>query len=260
MPRRHLALRGAIFASMLSACGGACGPGVPILTYHSISDAPDWAVPEAEFAEHLDWLKGAGFHTVTLREVLDREDRKIELPKNPIVLTFDDGIEDNYARAFPMLRERGMRGTFFVVTRFLAEAPEERRVDDPGDAGREKRYMLWSEVQRMAAAGMEIGSHSLLHRRLTTLALDDIREDVRRSREELEARLGAPVQFFAYPFNSERRYVRRIVEAAGYRGACTGMRGLGDRFELPRFSVYRGMKAKDLKERLAEGWASGFGG
>jgi peptidoglycan/xylan/chitin deacetylase (PgdA/CDA1 family) len=234
----------------------ACGPGVPILTYHSISHLEDpYALDEQDFAAQLDWLKSAGFHTVSLREVLDADRHRGSLPPNPIVLTFDDGYQDNYDKALPLLVARGQKATFFVVARFLGADEAHRHVEAPGTSG-ERRFILLSEARQLAAAGMEIGSHSLLHRRLTTLPLDEVRKDVQASRDELSAALGQPVDFFAYPFNSERRQVRKLVEAAGYRAAVAGGHGMGDRFELPRVTVYRNMKPADLKQRLAEGWAA----
>src|SRR5260221_7203097 len=93
---RAAALAG-LFVSM-AACSHACGPGVPILMYHSVSDLPDpYALSEKDFAAHLDYLKEAGFNTVSLHEVLEHSERGAKLPSNPIVLTFDDGYLDNYA-------------------------------------------------------------------------------------------------------------------------------------------------------------------
>jgi len=241
-----------------ASCAGACGPGVPILMYHSVSDFEDpYAVRETDFAGQLDYLKSAGFNTVTLHDVIEHEEHKAPLPAHPIVLTFDDGYQDNHDVAFKLLKDRGMRGTFFVVTRFMGEDEAHRHVQDRGGP-RERRYLLWKEVREMAAAGMEIGSHSLFHKRLPDLTPEQIRDDVQRSREELAAKLGQPVEFFAYPFNSERRHVRQIVEEAGYRGAVAGARAIGDRFELTRLGVYRGMTGKDLRDRLAENWTESY--
>ena len=254
MVRLGLALVLLSFAS----CAGACGPGVPILMYHSVSDFEDpYAVRATDFAGQLDYLKSAGFNTVSLHDVLEHEEHKAPLPKRPIVLTFDDGYQDNHDTAFKLLQERGMRATFFVVTRFMGADEAHRHVEAAGTP-RERRFLLWSEVREMAAAGMEIGSHSLFHKRLPDLPDDQIAEDVTRSREELAARLGQPVEFFAYPFNSERRRVRQIVEAAGYRGAVAGAKAIGDKFELTRLGVYRGMTGKDLKDRLSENWTESY--
>jgi peptidoglycan/xylan/chitin deacetylase (PgdA/CDA1 family) len=236
-----------------AGCSGAFGPGMPILMYHSVGEGDDaYAVTETDFVAQLDWLKAAGYTTITLRQYLDSEDGKAKLPRQPIVVTFDDGYEDSYRRAMPLLRERGQVGTFFVVSDFIGADAAHRRVE----GGR--RFLIWPEVREMAAAGMEIGSHSLSHRRLPELPPEEIRRDVQRSRQEIEAGSGRKVDLFAYPYNSERKYVRRIVEEAGYRAAVSGSRSRGDRFELPRIGVHRGMTANDLRRRLDENWARSY--
>lgn len=238
---------------MAAGCRGAFSPGLPILMYHSIGGADgEYTVSERDFVEQLDWLKAAGYTTVTLKQVLDSDDGKGRLPKQPIAITFDDGYQDNYQRAFQLLRERGQVATFFLVSELVGSDAAHRHAD--GDL----RYLVWSEVREMAAAGMEIGSHSLTHRRLPDLPAEEIRREARQSREELEAKLGTKVEVFAYPFNSERRYVRRIVEEAGYRAAVSGLRSRNDRFELPRIAVPRGMTADGLRRRLDESWATSY--
>jgi peptidoglycan/xylan/chitin deacetylase (PgdA/CDA1 family) len=240
------------------ALGGGCSPDVPILMYHAIGDAHEaYTVSETDFVAHLDWLKSAGFNTVSLGQLVDSEEGKSKLPDHPVVLTFDDGFEDAYRVAFPRLRERGQVAAFFVVTRFTGTDESTRRVEGKGTP-KERRFLIWSEVREMAAEGMEIGSHSLWHRRLPDLAADQIRSDVQQSRQELEENLGRRVDFFAYPFNSERKQVRRIVEASGYRAAVSGARSTGDRFELPRIGVHRGMSVSDLRDRLEASWASSY--
>jgi peptidoglycan/xylan/chitin deacetylase (PgdA/CDA1 family) len=245
----------ALVASLLSlvACRGACGPGVPILMFHSVGDVEDpYAVVDPkDFAAQLDWLKQSGYHTISLAELLDHQDHNAALPPKPIVLTFDDGAEDNYKTVFPLLRARGMKGTFFVVSRFPAEDEAHRRVENKGTPT-ERRFALWPELREMAAAGMEIGSHSLEHRRLTELDEEQVRRDARQSRAELEEKLGRPVQFFAYPYNSHRMRLRSLIEGAGYRAAVTGGRGPGDRYEMNRIGVYRGMKPADLQAAMKE--------
>src|SRR5438105_2723069 len=180
-------LRAALFGAALPllACN-ACGPNVPILMYHSIGDAPDaYAVSEKDFTAHLDYLKSAGFDTISLNQLVEHQDHKAPLPEHPIVITFDDGFQDAYTRAFPLLQARGQKASFFVVTRFVADDEARRRVDAKGTP-QQRAYLIWREVREMAAAGMEIGSHSLWHRRLPDMGVDQIRDDVQRSREEIE--------------------------------------------------------------------------
>jgi peptidoglycan/xylan/chitin deacetylase (PgdA/CDA1 family) len=239
-----------IAAALLLLAGCSRRPDVPILTYHSISDAPDgFTLRESDFTSHLDALQRAGLHTVTFHEWLAHEDGGTPLPANPIILTFDDGFEDAYSTVLPALRTRGMRGTFFVVTS-LVGADATRRVVREED-GLRRRYLVWPEVQALAAAGMEIGSHGDRHLRLPDLDRAQVLDELTRSKQALDGALGSPVEVLAYPYNSVRRWIVPLARESGYRAAVAGMaHGNADRFTLYRVGVHRGATADQVLARL----------
>jgi len=231
-------MRRALFCTVMALAAGACRrPDVPILTWHSIGGATDeFTVSEAAFAAQLDALQRAGFHTVSFRQWLEHEDRGAPLPDKPVLLTFDDGYQDAMTAALPALRARGMRATFFLVSRWVGGA---------ATAGR--RSLTWDEARALLAAGMEIGSHGATHRRLPELGEAQALEELTASKRELESRLGTRVEVFAYPFNASRHWLRGVVQRAGYRAAVSGAdHGGADRYELYRFGVRRGTSPDDL--------------
>ncbi len=214
----------------VSACHGR--PAAPILTYHSIggSDTRDFTVSEAAFSEQLDWLASAGFHTISLNDLVSERNTD-----RAVVLTFDDGTEDAITRVLPALRKRGIRGAFFVCTGL---------VGTPG-------YLTWDEVRALAAAGMEVGSHSVHHARLADLDDEDLRRELVDSKRTLEAELGTPVDLIAYPFNSVRRRVRHAAAEAGYRIGVSGVaHGGGDAIDLRRVTVRRGMSLDQFQRAV----------
>jgi len=225
-------MRGASLAILLCACSSR--PAVPILTHHSVSHGgDDFAVSPENFAAELDALVRAGFRTISFHDWLDGK----PLPPHPVILTFDDGYEDAYTTVLPALRAREMMGTFFVVPEWIGEDEAHRVVHH--DDGRTSRYLVWSEVSALSAAGMEIGSHGERHLRLSALSGRELREEVVLSRMAIEAHLHRPVEVFAYPFNSSRARLRSAVRDAGYRAAVSGpAHGSADRFELFRSGVY----------------------
>jgi peptidoglycan/xylan/chitin deacetylase (PgdA/CDA1 family) len=231
--------RGLIAAALLLFAACSRRPDVPILTYHSISEAADaFSLRESEFISHLDALRRAGFHTVTFHEWLAHEDRGTALPAKPIVLTFDDGFEDAYSTVLPALRVRGMRGTFFLVTSLVGADASHRIVR--GEDGRERRYLVWPEVRALAAAGMEIGSHGERHVRLADLDRAQALAELTRSKQTLDGALESPVEVLAYPYNSVRRWIVPLARESGYRAAVAGTaHGNADRFTLYRIGVYR---------------------
>jgi peptidoglycan/xylan/chitin deacetylase (PgdA/CDA1 family) len=110
-----------------------------------------------------------------------------------------------------------MRGTFFVVTGLVGK---------PG-------YLTWDGVRQLAAAGMEIGSHTVSHAHLAELSDEQVRRELTASKAELEAQLHAPVALLAYPYNSVRK---RIVRAAhGFLQANPKWSAMPCRFDVVAF-------------------------
>jgi peptidoglycan/xylan/chitin deacetylase (PgdA/CDA1 family) len=238
---------------LCAALCAACGEGVPILMYHSVGDGGEpLTVMPAELDAQLDYLHSAGFETITLREVLDAQEGGGKLPRHPVVLTFDDGYQDAVTQVLPRLLARGQKATFFIVSGFCG--PDDARRVAQG----RQRYLVWPEVRALADAGMEIGSHTVSHRKLSGMQKDELWAEVDRSRAALQTYAGQRIDFFAYPFNEQRQWVRRAVEKAGYRGAVVGAHGNTDPFTLQRLTMHRGISAGDLRSMLSESWESSY--
>lgn len=187
--------------------------------YHDVSDVPlanayraRLNVPLAEFSAQLDYLKCAGYTTVTPSRMLEAIAGRGALPQRPVMLTFDDGYASQYAAAFPLLMQREMTGAFAVIT---------------GHVGTGVDYMNWAQIREMSGAGMEIMSHTVTHIDLGKASDDVALSQLRDSRAAIEERTARAPGFLAYPagepFRSgshERQAeVMSLVEEAGYRGA-----------------------------------------
>jgi peptidoglycan/xylan/chitin deacetylase (PgdA/CDA1 family) len=137
-------------------------------------------------------------------------------------LTFDDGHASDYTEAFPVLRELGLRATFFVVPTL---------VGTPGFVG-------WEQLREMVAAGMEVGSHSLTHPFVDHLGPAELRREFGESKAILEDRLGAPVRSASLPRGWGAPHLETILAELGYRVFCTSRVGWwhpGDRpLAVPR--------------------------
>ncbi|GAA2705354.1 polysaccharide deacetylase family protein [Actinoplanes palleronii] len=212
------------------------GTTLPALMYHSVSSVGgplrDLAVPPDRLAEQLEALTAAGYQLVGLTEALDRRGRGD--PAKLVAVTFDDGYRDFLTAGVPALRAAGAGATLYASVGHLG-----------GHAGWLGRWsadfgpmLTWDELAEVAAAGVEIGNHSLIHHPLDVLAPAVLRDEIHRSREELEQRLAVPVRSFAYPHGYHGRRVREVVEAAGHDNATEVGRRLhtmGRRFAVPRF-------------------------
>lgn len=218
---------------------------VPILMYHSIgaSTTPSYrrfAVDPAMFAQHLDFLAGAGYQTLTMSELADLRRKAAgpaRLPARTVVLTFDDGFADFYTEALPALRRHGFTATLYVITGYVGGRSEWLAADGEGD----RPILSWSQLREIAASGIECAAHSDTHPQLDALPTGLLRRELSRPKRVLEDRLQHAVRTFAYPFGYYSRRVRHLVEEAGYRSACTVhdlvATARDDLFAVPRLTV-----------------------
>jgi peptidoglycan/xylan/chitin deacetylase (PgdA/CDA1 family) len=206
---------------------------VPILAYHSISDGPPpLCVSPTRFGEHLSSLSDAGWATLTLDELLAGRVRG-GWPEQRVMLTFDDGLASFASQALPRLVRVGFSATLFVVAgRIGGEADWPTW---PPDTLRE-RLLDAAALLEAAAAGVEIGAHSVSHVRLSALGADAATREVRDGRRLLEDLLACPVRSFAYPFGdappAAARLVREHFDAGfGIRLAYASCRSQPEMFE-----------------------------
>ena len=195
----------------------------PILAYHRVRPDVDRDSPTLSpeiFARQMKLL-AKGWNPISLSEFVSRLEEKRALPRKAVVVTFDDRTEDNFTHAFPILAEHRIPATIFMIA---------GNMNLPGSLNTE-------QILKMRRAGIDFGSHTSHHAYLPSLSAEQIREELRGSRESLQ-RLGLTVDFLSYPaggFNSE---IIRIAQETGYRAACTTNRGF-QRFPLNRWALRR---------------------
>lgn len=231
------------------------GHGFPyVLMYHSISvyteDPYLVTVDPARFERQLAWLRARGFRGVSMRELLEARSRGAA--NNLVGLTFDDGYADFAENVVPRLARYGWTATVFVLSGRLG-------ADNRWDVeGPRKALMSATQVEQVAAAGMEIGSHGMLHRPLVDLEDDSLRAEVSRSRATLQELSGQPVRGFCYPYGHVDRRVAGAVRASGYDYGTAIWRGsTSGRYALPR--TYVGDRDGSLRlvaKRLRHQWVS----
>ncbi len=211
---------------------------VPILMYHMVKKSlrPEEAgkhLSESTFRRQMRALARAGYVSVSLPEVRRAFAGEGRLPKKPVVVTFDDGYLDNYEVAFPILWESGLTATIFLPTALLDERKNNVFNGHP--------LMNWAQVGEMRRAGIAFAAHTATHPRLTTVPTDSMAAELKRSREEIEDRLGGACEDMAYPFGDFDERVREEAGRAGYRTACSVRIGLNhpgeDLLGLKRISI-----------------------
>lgn len=228
----------------------AGGHGPAMLMYHSLGQGNKiprwpWAVSQQRFRAQLDLLSTKGWRTPTLQELMAAPDR---FQKRTVVITFDDGYADNLFAVDELLR-RGMHATWFVVSGSIGRHPSWPATDRP--AG---RLLNAAELREMQSVGMEIGSHTVSHVRLTELDEVRRRSELVDSRREIEDVLGNAISSFAFPYGAWDRDCVKAVEQAGYRSACTTRTGWalrdGNPYLLRRLTVLNTDTASSVARKL----------
>ncbi|PPB49140.1 polysaccharide deacetylase [Arthrobacter pityocampae] len=220
----------------------------PVFMYHSISPSggPDphrLRVHPDRLDRHLRLLRRLGLRGVSLSELLRAQERREA--HRLVGLTFDDGYTDYLEHALPVLQHHGMTSTLYVVAGRLGgtnewdEAPRLDLVDA-------------DQVRAVAAAGQEIGSHTMTHPHLPRAGASALLEEISGSREVLQDVLQSAVPGFCYPYGEFDDAAREAVRAAGYDHGCViGDYAPGDRFTLPRCYISPRDTSAHLVARMA---------
>ncbi len=184
--------------------------------YHSIepyaSDPFQVTVRPERFDRQLRWLHRRGLRGVSMSDLLAA--RRAGRAAGLVGLTFDDGYTDFVTHAMPALARYGFGATVFVIAGALGA---DNRWDRPGPR---KTLMTADEVRQAAAAGIEIGSHSLTHARLTGADEPALAAEVGDSRVVLAELTGQEIEGFCYPYGAVGGREVDAVRAAGYGYAC----------------------------------------
>lgn len=205
-----------------------------ILMYHAIADPADdpnkLCVPPSVFAAQLSWLARRGLRGVSIGTLVDAI--RSGQHRRMVGITFDDGYLNVLESALPELQRHGFGATVFIVADRLGATNE-------WDVGPTWPLLSAEDVQELAAAGLEIGSHSATHQKLAEVGPDRLSAEIAGSRAGLGALIGAQIRGFAYPYGSMNASVRAAVRAAGYDYACAVETAIADIgiLALPRVYV-----------------------
>ncbi len=202
--------------------------GVPVLNYHRVDSGirHSLVVPPEEFKKQMQYLHDEGYHTITLDDLYEYVTNGKELPDKPVLITFDDGYIDNYNEAFPILKEYNFKATLFMITSSIGE----------------NRFMNLPQLKEMQANGIDIQSHTVNHKDLRDMSLDNARDELISSKAILEDRIGHQVRYIAYPGGFANKDIDRMAQESGYRMAFTVQAGNvepgQDLYKLPREAVF----------------------
>jgi len=200
-----------------------------ILLYHNI--APTLApygsvVSPPTFREHIRYIKNLGLKILSPKEFFKRS--------TGVLITFDDGFENLYRYAFPILQDEGATPLIFVVSGYAG-----RKNDWDVTLGKSFVHLSWDRIREMHRYGVTIGSHSHLHPDYTRVSKDLVRKDLKNSYGKISDEIGERVKYFSYPFGRAREEHWEMAREAGFEKAFTSIPVQSNNpYYLGRWGVY----------------------
>ena len=202
------------------------------------------AVSAKTLNQVIDGCRNRGLRIGTIEEAILREDT--------VAITFDDGYDD-ILQMLPLLGEHRITITVFVPTAFIGKTNSW----DSFLLKNKRRHLSEEQIKQLVAAGVEFGSHSHSHCDLSRLKDDAIEEELRKSKNILEALTGREVKYIAYPFGRGDNRVSAIARRLGYQAGIWSSARVADVFNVGRTPLNRFDTQLTINAKLHPGILSG---
>lgn len=220
---------------------------MPIIMYHRfIKDESEKGVHGTYLhidmlEKHFKLLKKMGFETLTFKDLADKGlIHRLESGKRYIILTVDDGYQDNYELMLPLLRKYGFKAVVYIVT---GEDFNRWDVEVPSNPEKPVPLMSRQQVKALHDSGLvEIGGHTMTHPFLSKLSESEQRKEISRNKLELEELLGEQLVSFAYPYGDHDAISKQLVHQCGYQFAVATNSGPllmhKDLYQIRRIAIF----------------------
>ncbi|MBI4153491.1 polysaccharide deacetylase family protein [Candidatus Woesebacteria bacterium] len=205
---------------------------LPTLMYHHIQDKAQaeeknqlaLTVETETFKNQMEYLKARGYGTLGMDELIAFFDQEAPIPKGSVLLTFDDGYDDFYKNALPILEGLGLKATIFVSSGLM---------DNRG-------YLTWTNISQATPSAYLFANHTWSHKNMQTTK-EKIKFEILTADMQLAERALNSPKVFAYPYGLVSDYARKYLQELGYKLAFGTKAGSTlckkQRFELPRVRV-----------------------
>ena len=200
-------------------------PSLRILVYYKVNTIPGNTLSTTPrlFAWQMRFLKER-YAVISPEQLTSVMINGAALPRNAVLVTFDDGYRDVYENAYPILKDLGVKALIFPATDYIGTTtafPHDARLPMSNPA------LDWQQLRRMQDV-FTVGSHTQSHRVLTTVPLHVAKEEIFTSKKILEDRLGCAVRFFCYPKGGAGQFsqcLEDMVQNAGYLASFVTLTG-----------------------------------
>ena len=219
---------------------------IPVIMYHRVVNNENEGgvhgtyITAKKFDEHMKYLKEHGYDPITFKELLKLNYRnRFNNRKKYIILTFDDGYEDNYKIAFPILKKYQFKCIIYLVSHLNYNKWDVEVPENP-----EKKFplMTWDMIKEMQEYGIEFGGHTMTHQKLAHIPFEQAKEEITKSTQFLEEKLGEKLVCFAYPYGDLNEQVKEFVKNSSYSFAVATDSGdlsfSEDLFQIRRIGIF----------------------
>jgi len=213
---------------------------IPVLMYHSINpiSTNNLIVPPDEFDAQMKWLKDNNYNPLTLDELYHWLVHSNETKENPIVITFDDGYEDNYKYAYPILKKYQFNATIFLIT----------------DAINKNTVLTESQIKEMYAHNIDFQSHTSNHEELNTKSYNQQIQSIKKSQERINSLINKKSEYLCYPVGKYNKDTLKACNDLGIKLAFTTKPGFiytnNDKYTLRRLRVSPSKNIKSFASLL----------
>lgn len=232
---------------------------IPILMYHQvvekeISSPHKIFITAAQFEKHLLFLKKSQFTSLTFGDLYRFKTGILpwsEFPKKPIILTFDDGYENNLTLALPLLKKYNFKSVIYLLAN-----PHTTNYWDK-NSGAPSLPLMSREQRQMISEFMEVGSHGFDHKKLSEMTDKEAYHEICDSKIQLEKEFKKTIYSYAYTYGVRHPMASEFCKKAGYEYAVNtttgGFHHEEDPYSLFRVSIFPTDTASSLK-RKTKSW------
>jgi len=207
---------------------------IPVLLYHSVSDDvldERLTMDIISFKHQMNIIKKWGFKPITIEDYEKYRINRNRSMHKKVLITFDDGFEDNYTNAFPILSNNNFPAVVFLITGLINE--KATWLENHPQLS-EKKMLTWEQIKKMKKGNIAFGSHAVNHTNLSFLNRKELIIELGSSKEIIEKELNCRVSSLSYPFSAHSSPVIEIARKCGYTVAFAVDSGDNTAFRLNR--------------------------
>ncbi len=237
---------------------------IPVLMYHHVveegNEVNKITITTKRFKEDMEYLKTKGYTSISFKQLIDYNEGREDIPKKPVIITFDDGYKDNYINAYPILKKNNMKATIFIIG--------SRKGITNFNNNPRYSYFSWGQAKEMYESGfIEIQPHSydLHHYKENSKHGQGVLPKAKESKKEhydrflkdtekvmkyIKDNVGSESYVYAYPYGKYNNTNEEVLKALNFKATLTTKNQYADisnrLYRLKRINVPSHKKLSEL--------------